>query len=87
MEFITSSAAVLGSDKQVDENMAEKLAESERRLASLSVAASRMPPSSNAQALARLESMEDLRKAQSADAKSAKQKKGKSRFMRFAGKS
>ncbi|KAK0660916.1 hypothetical protein DIS24_g2906 [Lasiodiplodia hormozganensis] len=82
LDFITSSPISGAPEKSIE----EQIADAERRTASVTRAA-RMPPSSNAQALARLEHPGDEGKRQSAEAKSSKQKKGSSRFMRFTGKS
>lgn len=73
MEFITSPETAEDSAGELDGDIDEQLVESERRIASLTVE-SRMPPSSNPQALAQLEPAW------------SRQKKGRSKFMRLSGK-
>ncbi|OJD33840.1 ca2+-modulated nonselective cation channel polycystin [Diplodia corticola] len=89
VDFITSSPISGAPEKSIE----EQIADAERRTASVAKAArhrGRMPPSSNAEALARLDSSpRPGGDAEAAKPSSAKQKKGgsaASRFMRFAGK-
>lgn len=82
LDFITASPLEATPSRSI----ADQIAEAERKTASLSMA-SRRPPSSNAQALSRLEPTGDKENKRGTEMKPSKQRKGKSKFSMFSGKS